>query len=159
MTLERARPHTNAQEPTIRRNVWCSTVERVLHGRTRPGPASGCAAWRRLLQGRHPAGMIYEFEALDHAHAQAALREFLASPGSFAIETGEGARIDLLASRRTALLTLDCWFFDTVDGLDTVLIQRGDAIRLLECLYQTGDDTQVARVIFGLATRAGRMAG
>jgi len=159
MTPERPRQETFALEPATNRRLWCSTAERVLHGSVRRASVCDRRPWRRLLAGRHPARMVYEFETVGRAAALDALEAFLGSPGSFSLETAEGARIDLLATRRRALVTLECWFFDTVDGLDTVLIHRDDARRLVDAVYRTKSDAEVARVILELAARAVRTAG
>jgi len=138
--------------------VWCSTAERVLYGRMRSQAGAG-PSWRRLLLGGHAAGKVYEFQAIGRELARSALSAYLESPGTFAIETREGARIDLLATPSSDLVTLECWFFDAVEDLDTIVIRRADVHELIDCLYQRSTDDEVARTIFALAERAERLAG
>jgi len=127
-----------------RRFVWCTAGGRVLHGRTRAAPAPRPTLWQRLL-GRAPrAGTLYVFEPVDEPAAQCALAAHLAAPGAFALETAEGARIDFLCARAADTLTLDCWFFECEDPLDSLVIARAAAAAVLEAVYALASDREVA---------------
>jgi hypothetical protein len=141
-----------------RRFVWCASGGRRLYGRTRPGPAPRPGFWQRLF-GLHPqGGTLYEFEAIEREAALAALEAHLGLPGSFSIETAEGARLDLLASRKHDSVTVDCWFLEADEDLDALVITRAGAHELVQTLFETDRDREVARKLRELAARAARLA-
>jgi hypothetical protein len=136
----------NASELALgtRRFVWCTAGGRVLHGRTRPGPAPRPTFWQRLL-GREPSGgTLYVFDPIDEATARRALAAHLAAPGAFALETAEGARLDFQCAREAGTLTLDCWFFECADPLDCLVISRASAEAVLAAVYALATDREVA---------------
>lgn len=136
----------SAREPAceVRRFAWCTAGGRVLYGKTRPAPAPRATFWQRLL-GREPcAGTLYVFESIDEPAAQRALAAHLAEPGSFALETAEGARLDFLCGFDRDTLTLDCWFFECDEPPDCVVVARPDAARVVEAVYGLATDRDVA---------------
>lgn len=138
----------------VRRLVWCSAGGRVLHGRTRPAPAPAPGFLQKILGIRPHGGTIFEFESVDLAAAQAALAAHLEAPGAFAIETAEGARLDFLAARFQADVTIDCWFLDADHDLDSVVLGRIAADELLASLYELAHDAEVAARLRALAGAA-----
>jgi hypothetical protein len=137
----------------VRRYVWCAAGGRVLHGRTRSGPAPRPGFWRRLFGGSSQGGTIYEFEAIELAAARAALEAHFAAPGAFSVETAEGARLDFLVSRADPAVTIDCWFFEVEEELDVLVLERAAARELLEALFEPHSDQEIARALLALAER------
>lgn len=143
--------NTSELELGTRRFVWCTAGGRVLHGRTRSGPAPRPTFWQRLL-GREPSGgTLYVFDPVDEPAARRALAAHLSAPGAFALETAEGARIDFLCGRKGDTLTLDCWFFECADPLDCLVIARASARAVLEAVYALATDREVAARLRELA--------
>jgi hypothetical protein len=135
----------------VRRLVWCSAGGRILHGRTRPAPASSPGFLQRLLGIQPHGGTIFEFEAIEVSAAVAALEAHLAAPGTFAIETAEGARLDFLAAPARPSVTLDCWFFEPETELDSVVLDGPAARIVLASLYELARDCEVAARVRELA--------
>ena len=143
---------TSAAVP-VRRLVWCSAGGRVLHGRTRPAPPREPGFLQRLLGISPHGGTIFEFDPVELDAAQAALAAHLNTPGVFAIETAEGARLDFFAAPRAETVRIDCWFFDLCHELDAVVVGRGAARELLGGVYALQHDAEVAGCLRELARR------
>ncbi|MCI0650748.1 MAG: hypothetical protein L0Z55_02570 [Planctomycetes bacterium] len=105
---------------------------------------------QKLLRIKPTGGTLYHLDPVALATARSALEAFLATPGTFAIETAQGSKVDFLSNRLTSKITLDCWFFDIPaehDMVDTAVIRRADAPALLETIFETSsDEAVVARI-------------
>ena len=147
---ERAAPEARLTLPA-RRLLWCSAGGRVLHGHTLPAPPREPGLLESLLGLRPHGGTLFEFEAVELEPALRALDAHLASPGAFALETSAGARLDFLAARALATVTIDCWFLDADDELDAVPLSRPAARELLASVYELERDADVVARLRALA--------
>lgn len=139
-----------------KRLVWCTAGGAIIHGSTSSGPAPPPNPLQRLFHLKPRGSMAYTLDSVTLPQAERALAAFLEAPGAFKIETAGGGSIDLLASRWSQWVTLDCWFFDTVPELDTHAVGRGDVVELIRCIFSTTSDETVARCVVRLEERAAK---
>ncbi len=132
----------------MKRHLWCRTKNELVHGRVERAPDKDVPKWKRIF-GLHRQGRIIAFEAVDLAAALQALERFLVSPKEFAVETGEGVRIDFLASRRSEEVSLDIWFSES--DLSEVVVTRSVARELLQKIYSDATDAELEAFIRGHA--------
>jgi len=136
--------------PVLRR-VWCSAGGRLLVGHLLPLPAArGGFLPARLGLPVH-GGTVFEFEAVALEAAQAALAAHLAAPGAFAIESAEGARLDLGPARGEAAVAVTASFLDPLDAPRSLLLAQGAAGALLATLYELSSDVELAEHLGRLA--------
>lgn len=133
-----------------RRWVWCSTKDRVLHGRAYRKPLENPNFFEQLLGKRYHDGTFYELDKLDLQEALASFREFLKAPGDFKIECRDGNSIDFAYAPDRNLVGLDCW----LDAdLDTAVVSVEDAERVLAFIYEDSSDQAIAELIKSIELR------
>lgn len=143
-----------ARSTPVLRRVWCSAGGRLLVGRLRPVPAVRGGFLPTALGLPVHGGAVFEFEAVALGPAQAALAAHLAAPGAFAIESAEGARLDLAPARGGAAVAVATSFLDPVDVPRGLLLGHGEASTLLATLYELTCDAALAAHLGWLARDA-----
>ncbi|HEX6884296.1 MAG TPA: hypothetical protein VF530_13035 [Planctomycetota bacterium] len=142
---------TRARSTAVLRRVWCAAGGRLLVGRLRPVPAPRGGFLSTSLGLPLHGGTVFEFEAVALGAAQAALAAHLAAPGVFAIESAEGARLDLGPARGGSGVAVAISFLDPVDAPRSLLLAPGTASALLATLYELTCDAELAQHLGRLA--------
>ena len=142
------------QKPT--RAIWCSVGATRLRGKAYPGPTPARRWWQRILGLGCHGGIVFEFERVDLDEAERCLAAFLASPGEFAVETCSGSRVEVLSSPGSTTVTLDCWFSDLAEDIDTAVVRHADAREVLGRIFELESDHELADCIRELERDAER---
>jgi hypothetical protein len=126
------------------RLVWASTRSKVLLGRAYRKRRAHPTRAQRLFGRIYEPGTHYELASVDLEQALLAFEQFLADPGTFKVTTAEGSSIDFAVEPKTGQVTLDLWLDAPFDDLDVAVVARGDAYELLERIYASSGDAEIA---------------
>lgn len=133
----------------MKRNIWCSTGQGVIHGWTEWEEDTDTPRWKRLL-GLDHSGRVFHFESVELASALRAFELFLQSPEAFSVETADGVGIDFYPLKKGVEgIGLDIWFSNW--DFDEAAVSNAAAGQLLEKIFSTASGEELAAFILGNA--------
>jgi hypothetical protein len=112
----------------MKRLIWCSTETDLIYG--------------EVLPGQEQIGTVYQLQEVSLAEALQAFERFLASPGSYSLETKEGCRIDFVYQPSSKEVFLDTWFSE--GNIEDALIPLEQSEPLIRLIFQDTADAEIA---------------